>query len=143
MDFTKHTLADLKTLDVGYGYTADGGKTFPFRHKGVGLMPSLDEVIAAFPGKRFLIHIKSNDPAADSIGLAKAYRVLGDAQAGTGDLAAARSSWQAALASFPRGVAERPAELAEHRIILQRLGLVQEANAIARRLEAAGFRRLM
>jgi glycerophosphoryl diester phosphodiesterase len=59
----EHMLADLKTRDVGYGYTADGGKTFPFRRKGVGLMPSLDEVLAAFPGKRFLIHIKSNDPA--------------------------------------------------------------------------------
>jgi glycerophosphoryl diester phosphodiesterase len=58
----EHTLADLKTLDVGYGYTADGGKTFPFRGKGIGLMPSLDEVLATFPGKRFLIHIKSNDP---------------------------------------------------------------------------------
>jgi glycerophosphoryl diester phosphodiesterase len=59
----EHTLADMKKLDVGYGYTADGGKTFPFRGKGVGLMPSLDDVLAAFPGKRFLIHIKSNDPA--------------------------------------------------------------------------------
>ncbi|MBR1124418.1 glycerophosphodiester phosphodiesterase [Bradyrhizobium lablabi] len=59
----EHSLPDLKRLDVGYGYTADGGKTWPFRGKGVGLMPSLDEVLAAFPDKRFLIHIKSNDPA--------------------------------------------------------------------------------
>ena len=59
----EHSLADLKKLDVGHGYTADGGKTWPFRGKGVGLMPSLDEVLAAFPDKRFLIHIKSNDPA--------------------------------------------------------------------------------
>ena len=59
----EHSLADLKKLDVGYGYTADGGKTWPFRGKGMGLMPSLDEVLAAFPDKRFLIHIKSNDPA--------------------------------------------------------------------------------
>ncbi len=58
-----HTLAELQALDIGYGYTADGGKTFPFRGKGIGLMPSLDEVLAAFPGKRFLINIKSNDPA--------------------------------------------------------------------------------
>ena len=58
----EHTLAELKALDVGYGYTADGGKTYPFRGKGVGLLPSLDEVLAAFPGKRFLINIKSNDP---------------------------------------------------------------------------------
>jgi glycerophosphoryl diester phosphodiesterase len=52
----------LKTLDIGYGYTADGGKTFPFRGKGVGLMPTMEEVFAAFPKRRFLINIKSNDP---------------------------------------------------------------------------------
>lgn len=56
-----HTLAALKALDIGYGYTADGGQTFPFRGKGVGLMSTLDEVLTAFPGKRFLIHVKSND----------------------------------------------------------------------------------
>jgi glycerophosphoryl diester phosphodiesterase len=55
------SLAELKALDIGYGYTADGGKTFPFRGQGVGLMPSLDEVLARFPDKRFLIHIKSKD----------------------------------------------------------------------------------
>jgi len=58
----EHTLAELKALDIGYGYTADGGKTYPFRGRGVGLMPSLDEVLAAFAGERFLINIKSNDP---------------------------------------------------------------------------------
>ncbi len=58
----EHTLAELKALDIGYGYTADGGKTFPFRGRGVGMMPSLDEVLAKFPDKRFLINIKSNDP---------------------------------------------------------------------------------
>jgi glycerophosphoryl diester phosphodiesterase len=57
----EHTLAELKALDIGYGYTADG-KTFPFRGNGVGLMPSLDEVLAKFPGRRFLINIKSKDP---------------------------------------------------------------------------------
>jgi glycerophosphoryl diester phosphodiesterase len=59
----EHSLAELKRLDIGYGYTADGGKTFPFRRKGVGMMPSLDEVLATFAGRRLLIHIKSNDPA--------------------------------------------------------------------------------
>lgn len=56
------TLPELQALDIGYGYTADGGRTFPFRGKGVGLMPSLDQVLAAFPGHRLLINIKSNDP---------------------------------------------------------------------------------
>ena len=49
----------LKTLDVGYGYTADGGKTFPLRGKGVGLMPRLDEVYTAFPEGSFLVNFKS------------------------------------------------------------------------------------
>jgi glycerophosphoryl diester phosphodiesterase len=52
----------LRTLDVGYGYTADGGRSFPFRGKGVGMMKTLDEVLRAFPDKQFLINIKSNDP---------------------------------------------------------------------------------
>lgn len=49
----------LKALDVGYGYTADGGKTFPLRGKGVGLMPRLEDVYAAFPEGSFLVNFKS------------------------------------------------------------------------------------
>jgi len=65
-----HTMKELKALDVGYGYTADGGKTYPFRGKGVGLMPSLEEVLTAFPNRLFLIDVKSNDPT-EGIELAK------------------------------------------------------------------------
>lgn len=57
----RQSMAYLRTLDLGYGYTADGGKSFPFRGKGVGMMPTLEEVLAAFPDKRILINIKSND----------------------------------------------------------------------------------
>ena len=57
----EHTMEELKQLDIGYGYTADNGKTYPFRGKGVGLMPTLDEVLAHFPEQTFLIHIKSDD----------------------------------------------------------------------------------
>src|SRR5262249_58620410 len=53
----------LATLDIGYGYTADGGRTFPFRGKAIGLMPSMDEVLRTFPERSFLINVKSNDPA--------------------------------------------------------------------------------
>jgi len=59
----EQTMEELKKLDIGYGYTADHGKTYPFRGKGVGLMPTLDEVINKFPDKNFLIHIKSDDPS--------------------------------------------------------------------------------
>jgi glycerophosphoryl diester phosphodiesterase len=70
-----HSLAALKALDIGYGYTADGGKTFPFRGQGVGMMPSLDEVLARFPGKRFLINIKSNDPVEGELLAARLARL--------------------------------------------------------------------
>jgi glycerophosphoryl diester phosphodiesterase len=52
----------LRTLDLGFGYTADGGRTYPFRGKFVGQMKTLYEVLATFPNRRFLINIKSHDP---------------------------------------------------------------------------------
>jgi glycerophosphoryl diester phosphodiesterase len=58
----EHTMAELKLLDIGYGYTADGGKTYPFRGKAIGMMPTLDEVLAAFPDRQLLINVKSRDP---------------------------------------------------------------------------------
>ncbi|MEO0456621.1 MAG: glycerophosphodiester phosphodiesterase family protein [Cyanobacteria bacterium P01_A01_bin.114] len=57
----EHSLDDLQKLDVGYGYTADGGKSWPFRGKGVGMTPSLDAVLTTFPERDFLIDVKSND----------------------------------------------------------------------------------
>ena len=57
----EQTLADLQTLDIGYGYTGDGGATYPFRGQGIALMPSLEEVLTAFPDRDFLIDVKSND----------------------------------------------------------------------------------
>jgi glycerophosphoryl diester phosphodiesterase len=59
----EHTMGYLRGLDIGWGYTSDGGKSYPFRGHGVGLMPTLRQVLDAFPDQRFLIHIKSNRPA--------------------------------------------------------------------------------
>jgi len=56
-----HDMAYLKTVDVGYGYTADGGKSYPLRGRGVGMMPALHEVMAAMPERRFLVNFKSNE----------------------------------------------------------------------------------
>ncbi|AMU91653.1 hypothetical protein ATM17_21810 [Sphingopyxis macrogoltabida] len=57
------TLAELKALDIGYGYTADGGQTFPLRGKGVGLMPTVEEGLAALPVHPILFNFKSKDAA--------------------------------------------------------------------------------
>ncbi len=54
------TMWELSLLDVGYGYTADGGQTFPLRGTGAGLIPTLTEVFEAFPEGRFLVNYKSN-----------------------------------------------------------------------------------
>ncbi len=71
-----HSMKELKALDIGYGYTFDGGRTFPFRGHGIGLMPTLEEVLHAFPDKRFLINFKSRDPnEADAV--AAAFRRAG------------------------------------------------------------------
>ena len=56
-----HTLEDLKKLDAGYTFTKDGGKTFPFRGKGVKLC-TLDEAFKACPNERFNVDLKSKEP---------------------------------------------------------------------------------
>lgn len=56
-----HDMAYLKTLDIGYGYTPDGGATYSFRGKGIGMMPELKEVLEAMPTRRFLVNFKSNE----------------------------------------------------------------------------------
>ena len=55
-----HTLRELKQLDAGYTFTKDGGKTFPFRGKGVQLC-TLDEALEACPDERFNIDLKSQE----------------------------------------------------------------------------------
>jgi glycerophosphoryl diester phosphodiesterase len=56
-----HDMAYLRTLDVGYGYTPDNGRTYPLRGKGLGMMPSLADVMAAMPDKHFIVNFKSNE----------------------------------------------------------------------------------
>jgi glycerophosphoryl diester phosphodiesterase len=55
------TVAELKKLDVGYGYTYDNGQTFPFRGKGVAGIKTLTEVLQHFPDKKFLIDNKNGN----------------------------------------------------------------------------------
>lgn len=56
-----YTLAELQKLDFGYGFTPDGGKTYPYRGQGITI-PTLEEVFKTFPGKRVNIEIKQVDP---------------------------------------------------------------------------------
>ena len=84
--------------------------------------------------------IKSSDSIEDEYGLAKAFRLLGDARQAAGDPKGARTSWADALSALPETTAEAPAEMYERRMILDRLGRRDEARQLAQRLTAIGFR---
>ncbi|MGD8436549.1 MAG: glycerophosphodiester phosphodiesterase, partial [Syntrophobacterales bacterium] len=56
------TLDELKTLDAGYNWTADGGQTFPFRGSGI-TVPTLEELCTALPTARINIDIKQDKPS--------------------------------------------------------------------------------
>ena len=57
------TLAEVRRLDAGHRFTADGGATFPYRGTGVRI-PTLEEVLALDPDVRVNIEVKERDPAA-------------------------------------------------------------------------------
>jgi glycerophosphoryl diester phosphodiesterase len=57
----EHSLEQIKKLDAGYQWTADGGKTFPFRGKNI-TVPTLEEVFRAFPQARMNVEIKQTTP---------------------------------------------------------------------------------
>ncbi len=80
------TLEELKALDIGYGYTADGGETYPFRGgESVGAIPTFEEVARALPLRgRLMINFKSKDPAEADL-LAKKFAAIGRDPAKSGD----------------------------------------------------------
>jgi glycerophosphoryl diester phosphodiesterase len=57
----EHTLAELKRFDAGYYFSPDGGRTYPYRGQGV-TVPTLEEVLDAFPDVRVNIDIKQEQP---------------------------------------------------------------------------------
>ncbi|KZN58638.1 hypothetical protein N473_04195 [Pseudoalteromonas luteoviolacea CPMOR-1] len=59
---SKQTMEYLKSLDAGYGYSVGDEEVYPLRGKGVGLIPSLTEVLTKFPEKSFLLNVKTAGP---------------------------------------------------------------------------------
>lgn len=56
------TLAAVKKLDAGFPFTSDGGKTFPFRGRGIQI-PTLEEIFAALPAMTFNVEPKQATPS--------------------------------------------------------------------------------
>jgi len=55
------TFAEIRALDAGHRFTADGGATFPYRGQGI-VVPTLEEVLTAFPQMPVSIEIKQYQP---------------------------------------------------------------------------------
>nr|WP_281384409.1 glycerophosphodiester phosphodiesterase family protein [Novosphingobium flavum] len=95
----EHTLAEIAALDAGHGYSADGGKTFPFRGRAVGAIPRLEEVLALLPDKPMLFDLPADPRAgAQLVETLRAVRrdplTVGDGFRGlAADLAPIRKAW--------------------------------------------------
>ena len=94
------TLAQLKALDAGYGYTADGGKTFPLRGK-PGYIPSIEEALAVIPAVPLLYNLKGKTPNEAAL-LIAALKAAGREVVKIGDaFAAPEAELSAIRAAFP------------------------------------------
>ncbi len=57
-----YTFAELKKLDAGYHWTSNGGKSFPFRDKGISI-PTLEEVLSSFRHAPVNVDLKQRNPS--------------------------------------------------------------------------------
>ena len=61
-------IADVEAADAGYAFTADGGKSFPFRGAGIRV-PRLEELLVRWPDARVNIDPKSDECVAPLVAL--------------------------------------------------------------------------
>jgi glycerophosphoryl diester phosphodiesterase len=55
------TLAELHRLDAGHRFSPDGGRTYPFRGRGLRI-PTFEEALKSCPDARFNIELKADRP---------------------------------------------------------------------------------
>lgn len=60
------SVEELRRLDAGWGFSPDGGSTYPFRSQGIGV-PLLEEVLTALPKAFVNIEIKQERPAIETL----------------------------------------------------------------------------
>lgn len=58
------TLDELRSLDAGYRFSLDGGRTYPYRGQSIRI-PTFTEVLRRFPEVRINIEIKEDQPGAE------------------------------------------------------------------------------
>jgi glycerophosphoryl diester phosphodiesterase len=55
---------EVQQIDAGYRFTKDGGKTFPFRGQGLGII-TLEEALTKFPEANFALHLLGSNEGFD------------------------------------------------------------------------------
>jgi len=58
----KRALKDIKKLDAGYWFSAERGKSFPYRGRKIDI-PTLEEFLTTFPKARAIVEIKQARPS--------------------------------------------------------------------------------
>lgn len=97
------TLAQLKALDAGFGYSSDGGQTHPLRGLGQGLIPSLEDALNTAGDTALLFNLRFAD-AATAARFVAAIKAAGRDPVARGDgfsgsdeaLAPIRAAWPSA-----------------------------------------------
>ncbi|MCU0649767.1 MAG: hypothetical protein MUF00_17385, partial [Gemmatimonadaceae bacterium] len=54
------TLREARLLDAGHRFSADGGRSFPYRERGLTI-PTFDDVLEAFPAMPLIVELKTAD----------------------------------------------------------------------------------
>ena len=121
-----HTLADLRSVDAGARFTADRGRTYPYRG-GEARIPTLGEVLWTFPRTPLLLEIK--EPEAQEA----VRKVL--LQEDAAERCVVASEHRAALLAFEEAPFVRGASGAE-------ISALYWAALLGRRPAAAGYRLL-
>ena len=101
-------LAAVQALDPGYGYSADGGKTFPLRGNPRNTIPTLEQVVGADPLNRFFYRFVADDAAAAKV-LVSQFKAMGRDPVAVGDgfsggpaaIAVIKAAWPGAWAYDP------------------------------------------
>jgi glycerophosphoryl diester phosphodiesterase len=133
----RRSAAELAAIDAGHRFSADGGRTFPYRDAGLGV-PPLREVLDALPHVRFTLEVKTADSAVD--------RAL------AADLSACDAGDRVLLASMDGEVVRRlrrsfpgvPTNLARDEVVaFLRTGRVPAAASALQVPERQGLRRIV
>ena len=78
------TASGLARLDAGATFTPDGGRSFPFRGRGIGI-PRLADVIAAVPDMPLLIEVKVAEALAPTVHVLERTGAVGRAMIAAAD----------------------------------------------------------